>query len=85
MITSEGECIIGYFEKGAPSGLVIYNDISYTRVFEGVVVNSPMTLINSCQPFMNDETRVTKIEPFDETKDCTQLELRFEMKVADFS
>jgi hypothetical protein len=48
MITSEAESVIGFFERGAPSGLVMYIDHLYHKVFEGVVTNSPLNIENSC-------------------------------------
>jgi hypothetical protein len=48
MITSEAESVIGFFERGAPSGLVLYIDRLYHKVFEGVVTNSPLNIENSC-------------------------------------
>ena len=71
LITSEGECIIGYFVDGKPQGQTVMIDLYHKIVFQGVVCNSPMTFEVSCQPFKMDATRVTNLEPYDDMKDCT--------------
>ena len=69
--------MIGYFKHGHPHGKVIYIDCDQVVVFEGLVVNSLISIEMSSLPFkISNISRLTNEVPYEEVKNQNQLELR---------